>query len=84
MLNVECYREKVHIKVEDVNEFAPVWDRAVYKGTVDEGTTNERIVQVTAVDGDGSAVYSRVCEYHIITPDVPFEIDDNGKLYGKT
>jgi len=56
-----------------------VWEKTYYSGVVEEGSANERIVRVNAVDKDGSTVYSQVCQYHVLTPDMPFEIDENGK-----
>ena len=75
---VSCFREKIHIKVEDVNEYAPVWKENSYSGVVQEGTLQNEILQVHAIDPDGSQVYSKVCHYHILTPDVPFRVDDKG------
>ena len=46
---------------------------------VEEGSINDQIIKIHAVDSDGSQVYSKICQYHILTPDVPFEIDENGE-----
>jgi len=73
------HREKVHVKVEDVNEFAPRWKEDFYSGFVEEGKLNDEILKVEASDADGSTVYSNICNYHIVTDGVPFEINDRGR-----
>ena len=72
-------RERVNVYVDDVNEFSPVWNKQKYSTVVDEGTQHKDIIQVAATDADGSPGMSKICQYHVITPGVPFEIDELGK-----
>lgn len=72
----------VHIQVKDVNEFSPAFKESVYKATVTEGKIYDSILQVEAIDEDCSPQYSQICNYEIVTTDVPFAIDRNGE-YGE-
>jgi len=72
-------RERVNVYVDDVNEFSPVWNERQYSATVDEGSQHSDIIQISASDADGSPGMSRICQYHVITPGVPFEVDELGK-----
>ena len=69
----------MHIEVRDVNEFAPHVERDSYLVEVAEGQLFDEILQLKAEDKDGSTDYSTICHYHILTPDVPFKIDSDGK-----
>lgn len=69
----------VHIQVKDVNEFAPTFKEPAYKAIVTEGKIYDSILQVEAIDEDCSPQYSQICNYEIVTTDVPFAIDRNGK-----
>lgn len=71
----------VHIQVNDVNEFAPVFKENTYRTTVTEGKIYDSILQVEAIDEDCSPQYSQICNYEIVTSDVPFAIDRNGKCF---
>lgn len=71
----------VHIQVNDVNEFAPVFKENTYRATVTEGKIYDSILQVEAIDEDCSPQYSQICNYEIVTSDVPFAIDRNGKCF---
>jgi len=74
-------RERVHIKVEDVNEYPPVWEQTSYSGSIEEEKwSDEGIIKVKATDADGSKINSRICQFRITTPEVPFEIDENGYI----
>ena len=73
-------RERVDIYVDDVNEFSPVWNEQLYSAVVDEGTQHKDILQVAASDADGSPGMSRICQYHVVTAGVPFEVDELGTL----
>jgi len=66
------------VYVEDVNEFSPVWNEQQYSAVVDEISEHKDIIQVAATDTDGSAAMSKICQYHVITPGVPFEVDELG------
>ena len=72
-------RAVVHIQVKDVNEFAPTFKEPAYKAVVTEGKIYDSILQVEAVDEDCSPQYSQICNYEIVTTDVPFAIDRNGE-----
>uniref|UniRef100_A0A8C5PGJ1 Calsyntenin-1 n=1 Tax=Leptobrachium leishanense TaxID=445787 RepID=A0A8C5PGJ1_9ANUR len=72
------HKATVHIQVNDVNEYAPVFKEKSYKATVIEGKKYDSILKVEAVDADCSPQFSQICSYEIITPDVPFIIDKDG------
>lgn len=71
-------RERVNIYVDDANEFSPAWNEPAYSGVVDEGLDRQQVVQIQATDADGSPGMSKICQYHIMTPGVPFDIDELG------
>lgn len=75
-------RATVHIQVNDVNEYAPVFKEKSYKATVVEGKQYDSILRVEAVDADCSPQFSQICSYDIVTPDVPFTIDKDGEHPG--
>lgn len=72
-------RAVVHIQVNDVNEFAPVFREAQYRAAVTEGKIYDSILQVEATDQDCSPQYSQICNYQITTTRTPFAIDRNGE-----
>uniref|UniRef100_A0A8C9FNI1 Calsyntenin 2 n=1 Tax=Pavo cristatus TaxID=9049 RepID=A0A8C9FNI1_PAVCR len=53
---------------------------SMYKATVTEGKIYDSILQVEAIDEDCSPQYSQICNYEIVTTDVPFAIDRNGNI----
>lgn len=69
----------MHIQVNDVNEFGPVFKEKSYKATVVEGRQYDRILRVEALDADCSPQFSQICSYEIVTPDVPFAVDKDGE-----
>lgn len=73
-------RATVHVRVNDVNEFSPVFVERRYEASVPEGRLFDRIVRVEALDADCSPQYSQICFYDIITPNVPFAIDNDGEI----
>lgn len=75
------HRATVHVRVNDVNEFSPVFVERRYEASVPEGRLFDRIVRVEALDADCSPQYSQICFYDIITPNVPFAIDNDGENY---
>lgn len=83
LLSDLCSRAVVHIQVKDVNEFAPTFKEPAYKAIVTEGKIYDSILQVEAIDEDCSPQYSQICNYEIVTTDVPFAIDRNGECPGK-
>ncbi|XP_073530736.1 calsyntenin-2 [Phyllobates terribilis] len=76
----KSHKAVVHIQVNDVNEFAPVFKENTYRATVTEGKIYDSILQVEAMDEDCSPQYSQICNYEIVTGDVPFAIDRNGNI----
>ncbi|CAH2320600.1 calsyntenin-1 isoform X2 [Pelobates cultripes] len=72
------HKATVHIQVNDVNEYAPVFKEKSYKATVIEGKKYDSILKIEAVDADCSPQFSQICSYEIITPDVPFTINKDG------
>ncbi|KAJ8357460.1 hypothetical protein SKAU_G00202540 [Synaphobranchus kaupii] len=76
----KSHKAVVHIQVDDVNEFAPVFREPVYHAAVTEGRIYDSILQVEAWDQDCSPQYSQICNYDIITSDTPFAIDRNGNI----
>lgn len=72
-------RAVVHIQVNDVNEFAPVFREPQYRAAVTEGKIYDSILQVEATDQDCSPQYSQICNYQITTTSTPFAIDRNGE-----
>lgn len=79
-----CIRATVHVRVNDVNEFAPVFVEKLYRVAVTEGKLYDRILRVEAIDGDCSPQYSQICYYEILTPNIPFLIDNDGKYLNLT
>lgn len=73
-------RATVHVRVNDVNEFSPVFVERRYEASVPEGRLFDRIERVEALDADCSPQYSQICFYDIITPNVPFAIDNDGEI----
>uniref|UniRef100_A0A7M4EA51 Calsyntenin 2 n=1 Tax=Crocodylus porosus TaxID=8502 RepID=A0A7M4EA51_CROPO len=76
----KSHKAVVHIQVKDVNEFAPAFKESSYKATVTEGKIYDSILQVEAIDEDCSPQYSQICNYEIVTTEVPFAIDRNGNI----
>lgn len=75
------FRATVHVRVNDVNEFSPVFVERRYEASVPEGRLFDRIVRVEALDADCSPQYSQICFYDILTPNIPFVIDNDGENY---
>ncbi|XP_032428272.1 LOW QUALITY PROTEIN: calsyntenin-1 [Xiphophorus hellerii] len=74
----KSHKATVHIQVNDINEYSPVFKEKTYKATVIEGKKYDNILKVEAVDADCSFQFSQICSYEIVTPDVPFTIDKDG------
>uniref|UniRef100_A0A3Q2W673 Calsyntenin-2 n=1 Tax=Haplochromis burtoni TaxID=8153 RepID=A0A3Q2W673_HAPBU len=73
----KSHKAVVHIQVNDVNEFAPVFREPQYQAAVTEGKIYDNILQVEATDQDCSPQYSQICNYQITTTNTPFAIDRN-------
>ncbi|TRY82495.1 hypothetical protein DNTS_013816, partial [Danionella cerebrum] len=76
----KSHKATVHIQVNDMNEYSPVFKEKSYKATVIEGKKYDSILKVEAVDADCSFQFSQICSYEIVTPDVPFSIDKDGNI----
>uniref|UniRef100_A0A8P4K6N8 Calsyntenin-2 n=1 Tax=Dicentrarchus labrax TaxID=13489 RepID=A0A8P4K6N8_DICLA len=76
----KSHKAVVHIQVDDVNEFCPVFREPLYKASVTEGKIYDSILQVEAWDQDCSPQYSQICNYEIVTAGTPFAIDRNGNI----
>ncbi|XP_061538199.1 calsyntenin-2-like isoform X2 [Phycodurus eques] len=76
----KSHKAVVHIQVNDVNEFAPVFREPEYQAAVTEGKIYDSILQVEATDQDCSPQYSQICNYQITTTNTPFAIDRNGNI----
>ncbi|XP_077579903.1 calsyntenin-2 [Stigmatopora nigra] len=76
----KSHKAVVHVQVDDVNEFWPIFREPLYKASVVEGKIYDSILQVEAWDQDCSPQYSQICNYEIVTPDTPFAIDRNGNI----
>ncbi|XP_042128402.2 calsyntenin-1 isoform X1 [Peromyscus maniculatus bairdii] len=76
----KSHKATVHIQVNDVNEYAPVFKEKSYKAAVAEGRQHGSILRVEAVDADCSPQFSQICSYEILTPDVPFTVDKDGYI----
>uniref|UniRef100_A0A8C1J801 Calsyntenin-1 n=1 Tax=Cyprinus carpio TaxID=7962 RepID=A0A8C1J801_CYPCA len=76
----KSHKATVHIQVNDVNEYSPVFKEKSYKATVIEGKKYDSILKVEAVDADCSFQFSQICSYEIVTPDVPFSVDKDGNI----
>ncbi|KAJ4936645.1 hypothetical protein JOQ06_001234 [Pogonophryne albipinna] len=76
----KSHKAVVHIQVDDVNEFSPVFREPLYKASVTEGKIYDSILQVEAWDQDCSPQYSQICIYEIVTAGTPFAIDRNGNI----
>uniref|UniRef100_A0A3Q2QZE1 Calsyntenin-2 n=1 Tax=Fundulus heteroclitus TaxID=8078 RepID=A0A3Q2QZE1_FUNHE len=76
----KSHKAVVHIQVNDVNEFAPVFREPQYRAAVTEGKIYDSILQVEATDQDCSPQYSQICNYQITTTSTPFAIDRNGNI----
>ncbi|ESO95730.1 hypothetical protein LOTGIDRAFT_116621 [Lottia gigantea] len=70
----------VLIKVKDVDEFVPKFENASYYATIEEGRVYDQIITVKAYDEDRSPTFHDICDYKIVTPNVPFEIDNQGNI----
>lgn len=75
---VESQNVTVHVKVNDVNEYAPVFVEPSYVVGVDEGRLYEEILTLQADDQDCSPKFGDICRYELITKDQPFSIDSEG------
>ncbi|XP_078413927.1 calsyntenin-1 isoform X2 [Cetorhinus maximus] len=76
----KSHKANVHMQVNDINEYSPVFKEKSYKATIIEGKKYDSILRVEAIDADCSPQFSQICSYEIVTPDVPFTIDKDGYI----
>ncbi|XP_062848976.1 calsyntenin-2-like [Trichomycterus rosablanca] len=76
----KSHKAVVHVQVDDVNEFSPVFREPAYQASVTEGRIYDSVVQLEAWDQDCSTQYSQICSYEIVTPNTPFAIDRSGNI----
>lgn len=74
----ESNRAVVFVKVLDVDEFSPKFEKTSLFADLREGKMYDSLVQVQAIDQDESPQYGKICGYEIITPGVPFTVDSQG------
>lgn len=67
------------VKVDEADRFAPVFEKTTYYAELEEGKLYENIIKVTAKDSDKSADNQNICGYDILTKDVPFIMEKDGK-----
>jgi hypothetical protein len=74
------YREKVLITVTIPTENEKlIWKQTSYSGEVFEGQIDHHIVRVEAILWNGTiATDADICRYTVLTPDVPFDVEDDG------
>lgn len=73
-------RAVVTVKVEDVDKYAPVFDKTTYSAEMEEDKMYESIIKVSAKDDDPAPENKGICGYDILDEDVPFVIDNDGNL----
>lgn len=73
-------RESVHIEVEDVDDSDLDWRQRSYYAEVVEGKVYDRLVHLEATELEGYDAASEVCRYRILTPDMPFQVDADGRV----
>ncbi|XP_066296932.1 calsyntenin-1-like isoform X1 [Branchiostoma lanceolatum] len=74
----KSHKATVRIQVNDVNEHGPEFTASGYEATVMEGKNYDNILKVEAEDRDCSPGFSQICSYEIVTPNVPFQISEDG------
>uniref|UniRef100_UPI00358F4E50 calsyntenin-1-like n=1 Tax=Myxine glutinosa TaxID=7769 RepID=UPI00358F4E50 len=76
----KSHKATVHVRVKSVNRHTPVFGRTSYNGSVTEEHVGEPLVHVEATDTDCTPQYGNVCDYQLMTPDVPFTVDASGVI----
>lgn len=67
------------MKVEDIDRYAPVFDKTTYFAEMEEEKIYDSIVKVSANDNDEAPENKGICGYDILDDDVPFVIDNEGR-----
>ncbi|CAG2212955.1 CLSTN1 [Mytilus edulis] len=76
----ESDRAVVFVKVLDVDEFSPKFEKTNLFADLREGKVYDSLVKVEAIDQDESQQYGKICSYEVITPGVPFSVDNEGNV----
>lgn len=73
------FRAIVFVKVVDVDDFSPKFEKMSLFTNLREGKIYDSLVKVQAIDQDQSQQFGKICSYEVITPGVPFTVDNEGK-----
>ncbi|KAK3087668.1 hypothetical protein FSP39_008933 [Pinctada imbricata] len=76
----ESNRAIIFIKVQDVDEYAPHFNKTSVMVDMEENKLYDPLIKLTATDDDRSKLFRDICDYQIVTPNVPFTIDKQGYL----
>lgn len=58
----------------------PDWRQRSYYAEVVEGKIYDRLVHLEATEPGGYDSLPEVCRYRILTPDMPFQVDADGRV----
>jgi hypothetical protein len=58
----------------------PSWEKESYFAKIEEGPHTEPLLKVTASETRTSQ-QNKICRYKVITPNVPFEVDNQGRFF---
>ncbi|CAD5115265.1 DgyrCDS4259 [Dimorphilus gyrociliatus] len=78
--NLHGPREKIIVKIKDLNEAAPKFPKTVYNIEVLEGKIFDNVLELKPTDTDHSS-NGDICTFKIITGGVPFGVTNEGVLY---
>ena len=73
-------RAIIFIHIEDVDRFAPTFDKPDYEVDMEEDRLYDTLMTLHAHDQDRSKEFKEICEYEIKNPNVPFTVDKNGRF----
>ena len=73
-------RAIIFIHIEDVDRFAPTFDKPDYEVDMEEDRLYDPLMTLHAHDQDRSKEFKEICEYEIKNPNVPFTVDKNGRF----
>lgn len=76
----ESDRAIVFVKVIDVDDFSPKFEKMSLFANLREGKIYDSLVKVQAIDQDQSQQFGKICSYEVITPGVPFTVDNEGNV----
>ncbi|XP_061162635.1 calsyntenin-1-like [Saccostrea echinata] len=76
----ESNRAVIFVRVEDVDRFAPTFDKPDYAVDLEEDRLYDPLFTLHAHDKDRSKEFRQICEYELETPNVPFSVDRNGNI----